>query len=498
MAKFNLPEDEEQEDQFATSPIPYEQVSMTTDTPDFMDQLPRVEKEVSKADEIETESLDLLNKIPAEQEQSIPKSQELSNLLQRNLELKRLQDERREKINNLAYLSAANKISQGIARGQGGVIDDNESGVKALRDAAGLPIEDYNLRQKDEAVQMELGNERDMNDPNSDISKFSQQRAVAIGTKMGMNPEEVQKLTKMTAKQLEKLGFSSSSSLMRPRVFDKNIVNPNTKKIESLLVDEQGNVIKNLGETGYSYGSGIDPVTGLRQIISKSNPTLAPIIQGEQPDVSQLKPEEITRAKLNPKQKELLDKTRDDLSKNKQYTASQEAVDGADNALALLESGKTSGQDLVRAIQTMLAKSSGQVGILTEQDVAGFNGRADAISRLERAISTTLQGKLPEGDRKFLMSYATAMQNAAKRNIDQINYIYAKQLSDDVGLDLRQASKLLTTDERLDPKSLSKETGKSDKSKKTELSEEDKKAIAWAKKNPDDPRSKQILQMHGK
>lgn len=471
MRNFALPElEDEKKDQFETSPVMDDlaaQQAATTPIPDFMDRAPAVEQEMSAADEIANESQDMIANIPESQgnltkndiESFSPKS-----MLDRYSELKRLQDERREKVGNLGYLQAANQLSQAFASKYGAKIGDGSEAVKMLRNAVDIPVDDYNLRQKDEAVQMELKNEKDLNDANSDISKFSQQRAVAIAAKMGMNPEEVEKLNKMTAKQLQKLGFSASASLMKPRVFDKNIVNPITKKIESILVDEQGNTIKNLGEAGYSYSTGIDPITGLRQIISKSDPTSTPVTQGGQEDITKVKPEEVTRAKLNPKQKELLDKTRETLSTNKQYTASQEAVDGADNALALLESGKNSGQDLVRAIQTMLAKSSGQVGVLTEQDVAGFNGRADVISRLERAITTTLEGKLPEGDRKFLMEYATAMQQAAKRNIDQVNYIYAKQLSDDVGLDLRQASKLLTTDERLDPKLLSKETGK-DKSK---------------------------------
>lgn len=473
MNKFELPplEDEENNEISPLAKELFRQQSATTSIPDVTEQMNQMDSEVSAANEIEKESQNLMQEMGNLSEQDVKsfepedKMAMYKNMLAKiqkpqteQSNLQKLQQDSLDKQKTLNFFRLGDKLAQAYGQRHGGKVVGMQDFYDQLEKQAAQPIENYSVQQKDEATQMTLQNEREMNDANSDISQFAQARAVATGAKMGMNPQDIEKLKGMTAKQLEKLGFSSASSLIKPRVFDKNIVNPVTKKIESLLVDEQGNVIKNLGEAGYSYSSGIDPVTGLRQVISKSDPMSAPITQGAQPNKKDLKPEEITRAKLNPKEKELLDKTRDELSKNKQYTASQEAVDGADNALALLKSGKDSGQDLVRAIQTMLAKSSGQVGVLTEQDVAGFNGRADVLSRLERAVTIAGKGKLPEEDRKFLMSYANAMQNAAKRNMDQVNYIYTKQLSDDMGLDLNQASKLLTTKERLNPKMLSKET----------------------------------------
>lgn len=473
MNKLKLPflEDEENNEMSPLAQEVLRQKEATTSIPDYAEQMNQVDSEVSAANEIANESQDLarsvsgdvgnLTKADTEQFDKMSMYKDMLSKIQKpqqdQSDLQKLQQDSLDRQKQLNWFRIGDKLAKAYGERYGGKVEGMQDFYNQLEKQAAQPIEDYGVRQKDEATQMTLQNEREMNDANSDISKFTQARAIAAGSKMGMNPEEIEKLKGMTAKQLEKLGFSSASSLIKPRVFDKNIVNPVTKKIESVLVDEQGNVIKNLGEAGYSYSSGIDPVTGLRQVISKSDPTAAPITQGAQPDKKDLKPEEITRAKLNPKEKDLLDKTRDELSKNKQYTASQEAVDGADNALALLKSGKDSGQDLVRAIQTMLAKSSGQVGVLTEQDVVGFNGRADALSRLERAVTTAAKGKLPEEDRKFLMAYANAMQGAAKRNIDQVSYIYTKQLSDDMGLDLKQAANLLTTKERLNPKQLSKE-----------------------------------------
>lgn len=425
----------------------------TTKIPDAVPGMdPKLQKEMSAAEEIEKELSDLANKTPGETETGMefeepPVSSKLD--MYRDL-LSKAQKDRRSGLLTSNMLLAGNQIAQGFARSRGGQIGAGEEAVRALQQQANIPLQEMSEQQKNELDSLNIMNESELNDPDSDISKFARQQAVGMATRFGMSPEAISGLEKMSAKQLERLGFRNFGSFLNktPQQSDYETqqgeplsYNPLTNAYTNILTGEvhTGPVRRKV------ISQFVDPNTGNIMLRDRTNV----MSLGAQKPVEEKQEEKITRRDLNPKQKDLLDKTRKELEDDPKYKNSMEAVDGADNAMALLQAGKDSGQDLVRAIQTMLAKSSGQVGVLTEQDVAGFNGRADVMSRLQRLALTTVKGKLPEEDRKFLMNFAKTMQAAARRNLQESTEVKKQQLTDDLGVKPEQAAGLLNIPQRV-------------------------------------------------
>lgn len=386
---------------------------------------------------------------------------------------------------NANYLAAGNKLAQSMAMKYGGKIDDGMDLVNQLKKSNALPVEQYKDLVKNQSDQYNLDYESEMNDPQSDISKFSREQAKAKLKTLGMNEETAAQLDNMTAKQLEKLGLSAPSRFA-PKTPQQSDYETNDG--QPLSFDPLTNSYLNI-LTGQKYTGPvrrkviqqfIDPNTGQMKLRDRTNimdvgpvSTIPQKVKEEMP---------IARHDLNPKDKDLLDKTRDELNKDPRYKNSQEAIDGADNALVLLK-GNIQGGDLVRAIQTMLSKSAGNTGVLTEPDVQGFGGRQDVISRLGGMATLATQNKLTEGDRKFLTQYASAMQKAAKRNLLEATKVYESQLANDLAIKPNQSQGLLNIQDRANPK--------------IENINKDKQAIEWAKKNPKNPDAIKILKLHG-
>lgn len=358
----------------------------------------------------------------------------------------------------LDAMSGTNKIAQAIASGYGARIDDGSDIISNLKRSNQQDVEDFLSQGK----AVDLQSQVEMSDPNSDISKFARERSVALASKIGMSENTIKSLEDMSAAQLQKLGLFSSSgvgAMIKPA----QQTDYETKDGQPLAFDPVSKNYINImtqqpyfGETRRKITSNfVDPNTGKIYKTDSSGKIITELGAGLDNSYKQQKTAEgtpvsyMTRKDLTPNDKKLLDDTREKLSSNVQYKNAQEAVDGAENALALLDMGKTNGQDLVRAVQVMLAKSSGQVGVLTEQDVQGFGGRDDLLSRLNRTIKLATSGKLPEGDRKFLKDFATTMKSAGVKNISQVSNQFSKQLSDDLGVSSDNAKNLLNIKERL-------------------------------------------------
>jgi len=511
MANFNLPplEDEEQ-DQFATSPLMAElakQNAMTTPIPDEGAQDQLLDQEMANSDQIQNESKDLLAKLsqraPAEQmEMPAPAAIPPKAVLDRYAELKQLQEQQRTGVRNAGLVQAANQIAQGFASGGGAKIGDASEAAKMLKDQASLPIEQYLARQKDEATQMDLGNERDMNDPNSDISKFSQQRAVAIGSKMGMNPEEIQKLTKMTAKQLEKLGFKASNALSQqnpkpgqqsglfgkgkdgkrfPLAWDgtqMKYINPLTGEIvgpdteierNTLYTDAMGNKI--------SFGT-----QGASTVASSARDMKSAEELDKTPKFS---PDKEQRGALDEETKRM-----DTLTKN-----ATEKIGAANRILQSLDGDS---KQALAVIKTQMPRLAGEVGNLNQSEQEVWGGSQAWLDRLQQFVTTGITSELTEDNKKELRAVLGPFLKDATNSIETIQDQSANRLAQVYNIPPTFARKAYGSIKKVTPRQEEVMAGKTGTPKKAKMSDEDKAAIAWANKNPDDPRAKKILQMHGK
>lgn len=121
--------------------------------------------------------------------------------------------------------------------------------------------------------------------------------------------------------------------------------------------------------------------------------------------------------KLNVKQKEYVDKANDELIKDDQVKAAGDAIEGAKGALQLLEFGEKNKGDIKRAIQNMLARATGERGVMTEQDVAPFGGEAALLSRLNSFLKYNTLGEIPQSDRKFLKAFARTLEQAGNNRL---------------------------------------------------------------------------------
>lgn len=369
-------------------------------------------------------------------------------------EYKRLVQNKQDNNRTLDLLTGGNQIAQAIAFGYGGKIGDGSEAVNQLRKSTDLPVEAYLGRTK----ALEVENEVQMNDPDSDISKFARENAIAYARKAGLDENTVEQLQDLSAKQLEKLGFKAQVSTARARVIDKNIVNPANNKVESVLFDEQGNVIKNLGEAGYSYSTNIDPVTKLPRMISKSNPNATPInIPGSTPTVKptdaasvtqqtptadqatpvaetkQQEPEEYksptSLSKINVKLYDKFTESKKELLKD--MKDSREVATSTTNLSAKLTAGDNTGKidsGLLGGIQTQAAKMAGQKGVLTDQDLVKFAGAGGVAAAIDRITSGSMFGEMSTQDVQFFKAFAKKMNSSLEQDIENRSKFFVEDV----------------------------------------------------------------------
>lgn len=512
---FTIPaEDEEQDslykdDQFATSPIMDElskQTDMTTPIPDADAQDAAVDNEMSNSDEIQEQAADLASRQPAPSQQmgnltpeDIQKFTTPKSTLDRYAELKALQDQQRVGVRNAGLVQAANQIAQGIASGGGAKIGDASESAKMLKDQAGLPIEQYLARQKDEATEMTLGNERELNDANSDISKFAQQRAAAIGAKIGMDAEQIQKLTKMTAKQLEKLGFKATAGLpqnQRPEQQSGLFGKGKDGKLFPLTWDGVAGKYKN-PLTGEIVGPETEVLRNTLYTDAMGN-KIAFGSQGASTIASSARdmksPEELNKTKFSPdkEQREALDKETqriDGLTKN-----ANEKIGAANRILSALDGDS---KQALAVIKTQMPRLAGEVGNLNQSEQEVWGGSQAWLDRAQQYINSAVSSELTDDNKRELRKVLGPFLKDATNSINTISDSSANRLAQVYNIPPDFAKSAYGVIKKVTPRQEEVMAGKVDTPKKAEMSNEDKAAISWAKKNPKDPRAKKILEMHG-
>lgn len=111
---------------------------------------------------------------------------------------------------------------------------------------------------------------------------------------------------------------------------------------------------------------------------------------------------------------------------------SQDRLASAEAAQYVLQSGNPIGDE---AVKTFLARASGEVGTLTDQDAARFGGSKALTSRLKAVAEQYNTGMLTDENRNYLMqlteTFKKSAQNAVEKRADNL----ANQQSRTVGID---------------------------------------------------------------
>lgn len=380
----------------------FKQQSNTTPIPDFSSQ--NIEKEMSNIDEINKEMQDLNDSYVEEDKQEETQSPLIASNnpsldYYRSL-LSKAQKDRSENLRDVNMLMGANQIAQGIAMRRGAKIGAGETAVNALRQQADMPVTEFKESQKNETDALNIINEQQMNDPMSDISQFAQKQAVAIAKRMGINEEAVSKLQGMTARQLENLGFISIGSSLNPRLRFERIKDADGK-VKTIAVDERtGEIVKEIGQTGYATQFRTAP--GTKEIIGLDSSNVY------QPPVNITGPEAVSASKeikkdsLNkPIQSEFELQKVLDTKKYDQFNKARESFDSEvkedknaasklDGVIKLLDEAvknpAASGQ-----AKTAVAKIF-EKGVLTDQDVVRYAQRMGILNQLTDWFSQITEG----------------------------------------------------------------------------------------------------------
>jgi len=456
---LNLPplEDENELDQFATSPLMDEVARQQAPTSNVADDgADPLENEMSTHDELTAETADLAAKAMPEMEetevveteaapQELSQKDKLAQLMQA-YQAKRAPAQAQPQSNLAELQKAANdndqklnwfKIGDKLATAYGNRHGGKGQGFGEIYDGLAKqgrqPIADHSDLQKDEATEMTLQNEREMNDANSDISKFSQAQAVAVAKKMGIPEETVSALTQMTANQLKKLGFKAVNPQQQnikpqqqsglfgkgpdgklfPMVFDGTkgaYLNPLTGQVVGPDTEIMRNVL-NTDAFGNKVTFGSEGVTTVASSARKME-------DGKSLDnkVESFSPDKEQRGALDDEAKRM-----DSLTKN-----ANEKIGAANRILQSLDGDS---KQALAVIKTQMPRLAGEVGNLNQSEQEVWGGSQAWLDRLQQFVTTGITSELTEDNKRELRAVLGPFLEDATNSISTIQDQSANRLA---------------------------------------------------------------------
>lgn len=343
-------------------------------------------------------------------------------------------------LGNLAMLQGANTIAQGFALGRGAKIGNNAEGIAALeRASAQAP--------KDIMDQMKLGG-TDMNDPQSDISKFTRAQAYAMLKKIAPNEDYTGKLDEMSAAQLAKLPGMKNVLGQQGRAdwvaTDRVLSNGHPVKFNKMTGDYVDGITGeavNPNDTIVRDIARKDELTGQYGYVSRNggmqvmptnynNATVKPkqaTVNEEGETVQAEAPKYSDFAKAAPKQADEFRKMQKEF--NQDMKDSRDVATSITNLASKLKPGPGGKIDsgVLGSVQTQAAKMSGQKGVLTDQDLVKFAGAGGVAAKIERIIDGSFFGEMSESDVKFFKRFSELMSKSLDSDIQNRAQIYKHQ-----------------------------------------------------------------------
>lgn len=357
-----------------------------------------------------------LDETPSPEVQTSPSRQDTLSLLDKYKSLLAQRDAR-----NMALDigSAANRLGSAIA-GKGATGGDFLQGLKKQSEQ---PIQDLLAQGK----VVDTDNELQMSDPNSDISKFARERAVASATKMGIPAETVSKLENMSAKQLEKLGLykntintTESSKGQQSDLFFNlpdgrkviGIFDPSSKRYydqNGELIPKEATFERNVLSTD-AFGNKISFGSGGANTIKSSareNKSSAQLNQ----EAESFKPDREQNKAIN-EQKKRYDSSVKPIDKVSQQMENLVELMDKDNKMTAGYAANT------------LVRASGEVGAMTEGDKAPFLGSIALMDVIDQKLqgwgNSTLTPENKKEIKQMIAVFANNMQKDKTAFFDDV------------------------------------------------------------------------------
>lgn len=133
-------------------------------------------------------------------------------------------------------------------------------------------------------------------------------------------------------------------------------------------------------------------------------------------------------------------KVQTDFNKDKDVVKANAGLAAAEDAEELLDVNNPITSE---AVKTSLARLSGEVGVLTDQDVSRFGGSKAVSSRIQQSLQQMYDGKLTAQNRQFMKEIITAFKNARNRQIDKSRQKYADQAAKRLDIPYEEALEYL-------------------------------------------------------
>lgn len=366
---------------------------------------------------------------------------------------KKLIANRQDLQNNRGYSEGLAQIADALSMHKGKGLQSSSllKQVQGQNERAGTDIDKNVQDLLGQGKVVDTQNDLQMNDPNSDISKFAREKAIAAAQKSGMDPETVKKLEGMSAKQLEKLGLFKADSAAQARANQlrfERITGPDGVTRTVAINSQTGEIVKDIGQSGFASQFRVDPETGNLIGLSPSSPGKAPIgVTGGR--VSQTAPATVTNnvpsaggetkqsaveygsptalKKVNPNlYKKFSDLQSDFVKDMKDARDVATSATNLSHKLTPGENGVDSG--LLGGIQTQAAKMAGQKGVLTDQDLVKFAGAGGVQAAIDRIIDGSFFGKMSDDDVKFFKRFSELMKTSVAEDIQNRSKLFSGQI----------------------------------------------------------------------
>ncbi len=135
-----------------------------------------------------------------------------------------------------------------------------------------------------------------------------------------------------------------------------------------------------------------------------------------------------------------LEKTQSNYNKDKLVGKFQEQLSSADDAEALLLSNNPIADEVSKG---KIARLSGEVGVLTDQDIKRFAGSTATLSKAKQAFEQAKSGKLSDENRQLMLSLVRGLKQNADQHLQKRAMEYAKQSSKRLNIDENEAYEYL-------------------------------------------------------
>ncbi len=131
-----------------------------------------------------------------------------------------------------------------------------------------------------------------------------------------------------------------------------------------------------------------------------------------------------------------IEKLQQNYNKDKVVATANEGISAANMAESLLDSDTPIAD---AAIKRQLARLAGEVGVMTDQDVASFGGSQAVKDRLAQSVKTMSDGKLTKANKEFMRQVISVMRKRREDQLKDRAEFYSKQGSKRLGISLEEA-----------------------------------------------------------